>query len=55
MIPIAAATSKATSKAVIAVAPPTLLVAWTKISMNGKPVGLFNALVMSPRQKSIAI
>ena len=39
----------------MAVAPPVELVAWVKISMKGKPVGVVRAVVMSPMQKRIAM
>jgi len=55
MIPIAAAAIRARIKEVMAVAPALLFVAWTNISMNGNPVALVRALLISPRQKSKAI
>jgi hypothetical protein len=55
MMPIAAAANITRIKEVMRVEPALLFVACTKISMKGKLVGLFNALVISPRQKSSAI
>lgn len=39
----------------IVAAPPTELVAWRKISMNGNPVGDSNAASKSPRQINTAM
>jgi hypothetical protein len=55
MIPIAAATKRTRITAVIAVDPALLFVACTKISIKGNPVGLVNASLIFPRQKSSAI
>lgn len=55
IIPIAAAIKRARMIEAIAVAPPLLLVACAKISMNGKPVGLASASSTLPMQKRMAI
>jgi len=55
IIPIAAAVIRTMIKAVMTVEPTLLLVAWTKIPMKGKLVGLFKALSMFPRQNNRAI
>jgi hypothetical protein len=55
MMPIAAAAIKTSINEVMTVDPALLFVACTNISINGNPVGLFNALSISPRQKRSAI
>jgi hypothetical protein len=54
-MPIAAAAIKTRIKEVIMVEPALLFVACRKISIKGKPVGLFSAFSISPRQNSSAI
>ena len=55
MMPIAAAIRRMRTTQVIPVAAALLLVACTKISMKGNPVGVSKAAVISPRQKRTAI
>lgn len=55
MTPLPDATKRKSIKAVIAVAAGMLFVACVNISMNGNPVGVSSAAVISPRQNRRAI
>jgi hypothetical protein len=48
-MPIAAAANITRIKEIMRVEPDLLFVACRNISMKGNPVGLFNALLISPR------